>query len=61
MDAIAIQGMAPKLGRDVLIVTRLEERTKLGYLVNKIKCGDSSSGEPLLLDHIGELHYISLG
>ena len=60
VDAIALQGMARMLGRDVLIVKSLEERTKMGYLVNKIRCGDSSSGVSLLLGHIGGLYYISL-
>ena len=49
VDAIAIHGMARMIGRCVLILTSLKESTKLGYLVNNIQCGDSSSGDPLLL------------
>jgi hypothetical protein len=64
-DAVAIQGMARLLGRDIHIVTSQENSTELGYLVNKILAGQATDSlipqMPLLLGHIGEQHYISLG
>lgn len=64
-DAIAIQGMARMLGHDIHIVTSQEQSTKQGYLLNKVQArelpSDSHSKLPLLLEYVGEQHYISLG
>lgn len=60
-DAVAIQGCARMLGRDIHIVTSQEQSTKDGYLVNKVCAGGDNSAEPFLLGHVGEFHYMGLG
>lgn len=64
-DAVAVQGMANMLNKNIEIVTSSKESTILGYLKHTILCNmpDASTyatEKNILLGHISEKHYISL-
>ena len=62
VDAVAVQGMARMLGRNLHIVTSQDQSTKQSYSVNKITANSNSgTRDPLLFGYVGEQHYISLG
>ena len=61
-EAVAVQGSARMLGRDIHIVTSQPVSSAIGYLVNEISAGDDHHhDDPFLMGHIGEQHYISIG
>lgn len=47
------------LERDIWVVTSNKARTERGNLIEKMPSGHE--GEPMLLGHLGEWHYWSLG
>ena len=62
VDAVAVQGMAKMLGRNLHIVTSQEQSMKQGYSVSKITANSNSgTRDPILFGHVGEQHFISLG
>ena len=64
-DAVAVQGTARMLGRDIHVVQSQPESSHQGYLVNKVPGSllGTSSASAILLGHLGEIHYmyVSLG
>ena len=58
-DHIVIQAMARMLQRDIWVVTSQKSRTEKGNLIEKMESG--CQGDPMLLGHLGQFHYWSLG
>jgi hypothetical protein len=60
-EAVAVQGMARLLQRDIHVVTSQPYSSRIGYLVNKI-CATNipSENSPLLIGQIAEDHFVSL-
>lgn len=64
-DAVAVQGMARLLGRDIVIVNSMESSVSNdSYLKTTVQCENGGTNMlfkvPLCLGHVGELHYVSL-
>ncbi|XP_041475407.1 uncharacterized protein LOC121423924 [Lytechinus variegatus] len=60
-DHVIIQAMARMLHRDIWVVTSSKSMTERGNLIEKIQSGYQGQGDPMLLGHLGQLHYWSLG
>lgn len=58
-DHVVIQALARMLKRDIWVVTSERSKTDAGRLIEKIESG--FNGDPILVGHVGQLHYISLG
>ena len=62
-EHVVIRAMSRMMQKQIWIVTSQESSTKAGYLLNKVGGPEDENypGEPFLLGHLGEYHYISLG
>ena len=58
-DHVVMQAMSRLLQRDIWVVTSQKSRTEKGALIEKMESG--CQGDPMLLGHLGEFHYWSLG